>query len=147
MKNFQKIIIVLFLAVWLPNYAVNELNRNAESTDGYVENDFSFEKKMSASDMLYFVKIPLKGTLTISGCTMTYDIVVSYNILKDEVTNVSGSLTFSGSCSGSVDFDIALRSNSDGTINELPVIDKDINYQGEFEQFLVTEINNAIIKN
>lgn len=78
---------------------------------------------------------------------MTYDVVVSYRILRNEVTRVRGSLTFSGDCSGSVDFDIELKSNSNGTINELPVIDVDVNNKAQFEQFLVKEINQAIINN
>jgi hypothetical protein len=40
-----------------------------------------------------------------------------------------------------------LKSNSNGTINELPVIDVDVNNKAQFEQFLVKEINQAIINN
>jgi hypothetical protein len=41
-----------------------------------------------------------------------------------------------------------LTSDSDGTINELPVIyDVDVNNTSDFEQFLVREINQAIINN
>lgn len=95
------------------------------------------------TDALYFVDVPIKGSLTIADCTMTYDVVVSYRILRNEVTKVRGSLTFSSDCSGSVDFDIELKSN----INELPVIDVDVNNKTQFEQFLVKEINQAIINN
>ncbi|QTY26598.1 hypothetical protein [Flavobacterium sp. CS20] len=111
-------------------------------------NDCSFGEKLLATDMLYFIDIKLNGSVTISDCTMTYDITVSYSIFDNKVTRVRGNLTFSGSCSGSVDFDIELRSNSDGTINELPVIyDVDVNNKRDFEQFLVKEINQAIINN
>jgi len=79
---------------------------------------------------------------------MTYNITVSYSPFNNRVTRVRGNLTFSGSCSGSVDFDIDLTSDSDGTINELPVIyDVDVNNTSDFEQFLVREINQAIINN
>jgi len=90
----------------------------------------------------------LPKTVTIADCTMTYNITVSYSPFNNRVTRVRGNLTFSGSCSGSVDFDIDLTSDSDGTINELPVIyDVDVNNTSDFEQFLVREINQAIINN
>ncbi|MFN2262432.1 MAG: hypothetical protein ABR595_10250 [Psychroflexus sp.] len=148
MKNFKKIIVVLLLIVWSPNHAASELNRVAESTDGYVVNDCSFEEIKLVSDMLYFIDIPINGSIRIGDCTMTYNIRVSFSILDKEVTRVRGNLTFSGSCSGSVDFDIDLTSNSDGTINELPIFDGvDIDNPYDFEQFLVREINQAIINN
>lgn len=147
MKNFSKIVLALFLGVWTSNLAASELNSFAENTDAYVLNDCSFEEELLPTDVLYFVKIHLEGSITLHGCTMTYDITVSYNIIKNEVTNVSGSLSFSGACSGSVNFDIAMRSNSDGTINELPVFDQvDVDKKSEFERQLVSEINNAITK-
>ncbi|MDH7913451.1 hypothetical protein [Winogradskyella sp. SYSU M77433] len=147
MKKFSKIVLALFLGVWTSNLAASELNSFAENTDAYVLNDCSFEEKLLATDALYFVKIPLKGTFTLHGCTMTYDITVSYSVIQNQVTNISGNISFSGACSGSIDFDIDMRSNSDGTINELPVFDEvDVDNKTEFEQHLVSEINRAITK-
>lgn len=148
MKIFQKIILVLFLGLWTSNHASSELKSVEESTDGYFVNDCSSEEIPLDTDILYFIDVDLNGSVTISGCTMTYDITVSYSLLKNEVTRVRGNLSFSGSCSGSVDFDIELTSNRNGTINELPVINGvDVNNKHDFEQFLVREINQAIINN
>ncbi|MCK7589191.1 hypothetical protein M0G43_01255 [Subsaxibacter sp. CAU 1640] len=148
MKNILKIVPVLFLGMWTTNHAASELNSVTENIDAYTVSDCSFEENLLAIDLIYFVDIRLQGSLTINGCVMTYDITVSYSILKNEVTNVSGSLSFSGACSGSVNFDIEMRSNSDHTINELPVFDDvHVNNKKEFEQLLVREINQAIIRN
>ncbi len=146
MKNFSTFLLVLFLGVWTSNHAASELNSFAENTNVYDVNDCSFEEKLLVTNPLFFVDIPVEGSLTIYGCTMTYDITVSYSILSNKVTRVRGNLSFSGSCSGSVDFDIELNANRDGTINELPVFDKaDVNYEDTFERHLVNEINQAII--
>ena len=88
MKNFSKIVLALFLGVWTSNLAASELNSFAENTDAYVLNDCSFEEELLPTDVLYFVKIHLEGSITLHGCTMTYDITVSYNIIKnDKATN------------------------------------------------------------
>lgn len=127
MKNlFFSLLLISFLAPALSFAAITPIA---------IEQDAPLRKKHFA------------GSVTLSGgCTISYSIDIEYTIVPPSVTSIHGSLSFSGTCTGTQTFRARANTDGDGLITSIESDSKDENVQSEeFKKLLIEKLNQERI--
>lgn len=121
MKN---LFLIIIMALFLAPSTINAKN-----------NKFDTENKSELLKVRTF-----KGSITLSGgCHISYSITIDYSLLPPAINSVHGSLTFSGSCTGTQTFRMAAKTDKDGNVLS---VESDV----KLEESKMEEFNSAFVK-